>query len=380
MTMQKATGLDLKTLAQARSKPALMYGPLLRKLLAHPTIASKQWIIRQYDHEVQGCTMIKPLVGVKDDGPNDAAVMTPVLGSTRGFALACGLCPHLTERDPREMAKLAVDECLRNLVAVGADPGNVFILDNFCWGNTSKPDQLGSLVLACEGATEAAIAYGAPFISGKDSLNNEYAMGDRTIAIPGTLLISGLAMVDELRLCVTMDLKSSGNLLYVVGVTKDEMGGSHFDLVTGQPITSGRLPRVDLKLAARIHAAVHTAIARETVRACHDLSEGGLAVAAAEMSFAGGLGARIELGRVPAATLALPPPVTLFSESAPRYLVEVSRERAGDFVAAMAGVPHARVGEVTDTGMLECVGPEGDAWLDENVGELKAAWLSAFGS
>jgi len=377
LAIQQATGLDLKTLALARSKPALMFGPLLRKLLAHPTIASKQWIIRQYDHEVQGRTVLKPLVGLKDDGPGDAAVLTPILGSTRAFALACGLCPQFTERDPKEMAKLAVDECVRNLVAVGADPDNTFILDNFCWGNTSKPEQLGSLVMACEGAAEAAVAYGTPFISGKDSLNNEYAVGGKTIAIPGTLLISGLGMVDEVRLCVTMDLKAPGDLLYVVGQTREEMSGSHFDLLTGADITLGNLPRVDLKLARRIHNAVHNAIVHETVRACHDLSEGGLAVAAAEMALAGGLGARIDLGRVPAPVL-LPPHVALFSESAPRYLMEVPRERARDFEALFAGLPHACVGEVTAEPRLHCLGAEKEVWLDEPVEGLKAAWLSAF--
>ncbi|MGD0094410.1 MAG: phosphoribosylformylglycinamidine synthase subunit PurL, partial [Planctomycetota bacterium] len=335
MTMQQATGLDLKTLAQARAKPARMYGPLLRKLLSLPTIASKQWIIRQYDHEVQGRTVVKPLVGLKDDGPSDAAVLTPVLGSTRAFALACGLCPQFTERDPKQMARLAVDECLRNLVAVGADPDNTFILDNFCWGNTAKPEQLGALVLACEGAAEAAVAYGTPFISGKDSLNNEYAAGGKTISIPGTLLISGLGMVDEARLCVTMDLKTPRNLLYVVGLTHEEIAGSHFDLLTNTANALTNLPLLDLKLARRIHGTLHKAMVREMVRACHDMSEGGLAVAAAEMAFAGGLGARLTLSQVPAPGL-LPPHVVLFSESAPRYLVEVPRERAGDFEAAKA--------------------------------------------
>jgi len=378
LAMRQATGLDLRTLASGRSRPALIHGPLLRKLLAHPTIASKQWIVRQYDHEVQGHTVIKPLVGLKDDGPSDAAVLTPLLGSARAFALACGLCPQFTERDPKEMAKLAVDECVRNLVAVGADPGNIFILDNFCWGNTSKPEQLGSLVMACEGAAEAAVAYGTPFISGKDSLNNEYAVGGKTIAIPGTLLISGLGMIDEVRLCVTMDLKAPGNLLYIVGLTRDEMAGSHFDLLTGTSITLGSLPALDLKFARQIHHAVHDAIVRETVRACHDLSEGGLAVALAEMALGGGLGARIELGRVPASEM-LPPHVALFSESAPRYLLEVSRERARDFEAIFAGLPHACIGEVTAEPRLHCLCPEKDVWLDEPVEELKKAWLSAFG-
>jgi phosphoribosylformylglycinamidine synthase len=377
MTMQAATGLDLKTLAKARSQPSLMYGPLLRRMLAHPTIASKQWIIRQYDHEVQGRTAIKPLVGVKEDGPGDAAVLTPVLGSPRGFALACGLCPQFTERDPREMARLAVDECMRNLIAVGANPDNIFILDNFSWGNTSKPDQLGSLVLACEGATEAAIAYGTPFISGKDSLNNEYSVAGKTIAIPGTLLISGMGAIDEVRLCVTMDLKRAGSWLYAVGLTQDELGGSHLNLLSGVDIHAGHLPRVDLNRAGQIFKAVHKAIARETVLACHDLSEGGLAVAASEMAFAGNLGARIEITKVPVPRM-LPPHAVLFSESPSRFLIEVPHDRRQDFEEVFAGLPHACIGEVLQKPVLQCVGPEHELWIDEETEALRAAWQSAF--
>jgi len=377
MSLQAATGLDLRTIAQARSNPSLIYSPLLKKMLAHPTIASKQWIIRQYDHEVQGRTVIKPLVGVHDDGPGDAAVMTPVLGSSRGFALGCGLCPQFTDRDPQEMARLAVDECLRNLVAVGGDPDNAFILDNFSWGNTSKPEQLGSLVLACEGATEAAIAYGTPFISGKDSLNNEYSVGGKTIAIPGTLLISGMAMVDEVRLCVSMDFKKAGNLLYIVGITRDELGCSHLNLVTGAGAFAGAIPAVDLKTGRQIHRAMHKAIVRETVRACHDLSEGGLGVAAAEMAFAGGLGAHIELSRVPVPKT-LAPHVVLFSESATRYLVEVPREQRQDFESIFAGLPHACIGEITPNPFLQCLGPDHEVWIDEPIESLRAAWQTAF--
>ncbi|HEY3325427.1 MAG TPA: phosphoribosylformylglycinamidine synthase subunit PurL [Planctomycetota bacterium] len=383
ISMQQATGLDLRTIAKARSQPALMYGPLLRKMLAHPTIASKQWIVRQYDHEVQGRTAIKPLVGAQDDGPGDAAVLTPVLGSPKAFAVACGLCPQFADRDPKEMARLAVDECMRNLVAVGGDPENTFILDNFAWGNTSKPAQLGSLVLACEGACEAAIAYGIPFISGKDSLNNEYSVygegdsGPRTIAIPGTLLISGIALVENVRRCVTADLKKASNLLYIVGITRDELAGSHLNLLTSTSVHVGNLPTVDLKLGSSLYRAMHKAIERQTVRACHDLSEGGLAVAAAEMAFAGGLGAKIELTKIPVPRT-LSPHAVLFSESPSRFIVEVPPELRADFESIFAGLPHACVGQVTEQPVLQCVGPDRELWIDEPIDALKKEWQSAF--
>ncbi len=375
--IQKALRLDTRLLNNSRLRPCGIFGPLLRKILAHPTIASKQWIIRQYDHEVQGRTVVKPLTGAQNDGPSDAAVLTPVLGSPQGMALANGLCPQFAERDPREMAKLAVDECMRNLVATGGNPANTFILDNFSWGNTSKPEQLGSLALCCEGATEAAIAFGAPFISGKDSLNNEYAAGGKTIAIPGTLLISGMSIVDDVRQCITMDLKEAGNLLFVVGLTKEEMGGSHFNLLTGADILEGTIPHVDLKIAKRIHDAMHRAITHGTVRACHDPSEGGLAVAFAEMAFAGGLGARIELAKIPVPKL-LPPHAVLMSESPARYVVEVRPGVRQEFEAILGGLPHACVGEVTSNATLQCVGTEREFWIDEPIDALKAAWQSAF--
>ncbi len=379
ISLQRATGLNLKGIAKARSKPATMYGPLLRKLLSHPTLASKEWIIRQYDHEVQARTAIKPLVGVNDDGPGDAAVLTPLVGSTRAVAIGCGLCPQFTDRDPKEMARLAVDECLRNLVAVGGDPDNTFILDNFCWGNTSKPEQLGSLVLCCEGATEAAIAYGTPFISGKDSLNNEYSVSsgaldahDRTIAIPGTLLISGMALVEDIRCCTTSDVKKAGNLLYILGQTREELGCSHFNLISGAPTHVGQLPRVDLKLALATFRALHRAIASRLVCACHDLSEGGLAVAAAEMAFAGGLGLRVQIDQVPVPQ-PLPTHVVLFSESPSRFLVEVAHEQQQAFEAALRGVPCACIGEVIVQPRLQCAQGE-ELWIDEAIEDLKRAW------
>src|SRR5262249_55817697 len=181
------------------------------------------------------------------------------------------------------MAAAAVDEAVRNVVAVGADPARVALLDNFCWARVERPEVLGSLVLAAEACRDLALAYRLPFISGKDSLNNEFHAGDRHIVIPPTLLISALGRVPDVRRCVWMDLKAPGNALYLVGATRDEMGGSHYHLVHG--MTGGDVPRVDTAIAPRIFRALHAAITGGLVRACHDLSEGGLAVAAAEMAF-----------------------------------------------------------------------------------------------
>jgi phosphoribosylformylglycinamidine synthase len=353
------------------------------QVLASLNVASKHWVIRQYDHEVQGGSVIKPLVGAQNDGPGDAAVLRPVLDSYRGIAIACGMNPCYGDLDTYGMAASAIDEAVRNCVAVGADPSRIAILDNFCWGNTDRPETLGSLVRAALACHDVAVVLGTPFISGKDSLNNEFRPegSDQTISVPPSLLISALGQVDDVRRCVTMDLKEADNYLYQVGVTREEMGGSQFALV--QSLGGGRVPRVDAEVAQRTFAAVHKAIDAGLVRAVHDMSEGGLAATAAEMAFAGNLGARVFLAQVPhaievdersaaeATRLAEQMPeeelhslcaypaataVLLFSESNTRFLCEVRPEHADAFEQALADVPHALVGEVVDTGKLEIVG------------------------
>jgi phosphoribosylformylglycinamidine synthase len=333
-------------------QPPRDYTEDLLRILGSLNVASKQWVIRQYDHEVQGGSVVKPLVGAANDGPSDAAVLRPVLSSRRGLVVACGMNPCYGDLDTYWMAASGIDEAVRNCVAVGADPARIALLDNFCWGNTDRAETLGSLVRAAIACHDVAVGLGVPFISGKDSLNNEFRpAGQEPISIPPTLLISAIGQVDDVSRCVTMDLKEPGNLLYLVGQTKSELGGSHFALVHG--LTGGQVPRVDADVAKRTFAALHRAIDAGLVRACHDLSEGGLAVAAAEMAFAGGLGAEIVLDRVPCDPDAADAAVRLFSESNTRLLCEVRPVDADAFEGALGGLPHARVGRVTDGRTLD---------------------------
>jgi phosphoribosylformylglycinamidine synthase subunit PurSL len=365
----------------------------LLMLLATPNIASKEWVIRQYDHEVQGGSVIKPLVGAANDGPSDAAVLRPVLSSRRGLAIACGLNPRYGDHDTYHMAACAIDEAVRNCVAVGADPSRIAILDNFCWGYTDRPETLGALVRAALACYDVAVAYGTPFISGKDSLNNEFTFEEggrkQTIRIPHTLLISALGQIDDVSRCVTMDLKSPGNLLYQVGQTKHELAGSHFELVTGAAGDAlGGVPRVDVEMAKRTFAALHQSIHAGHVRACHDLSEGGLAVAVAEMAFAGGCGARVRLAEIPhdgSADDRSPEAdaVLLFSESASRFVIEVPSAKRGPVEALFreAAVPFAHIGEVTETSRLQLAAsphaghePPANWLIDLLLADLKEAW------
>jgi phosphoribosylformylglycinamidine synthase len=344
------------------------FNDVLRTILGSLNVCSKEWIIRQYDHEVQGGSVIKPLVGVRDDGPGDAAVVVPVLGSTLGLAVGCGINPHYGDLDPYRMAAAAIDEAVRNVVAVGADPSHVALLDNFCWGNTDRPEVLGSLVRAAEACRDVALAYMMPFVSGKDSLKNEYTSHGRHIVIPPTLLISALGRVPDVRRCVTMDLKEPGNHLFLVGVTKKEMGGSHYNLACG--LAAGDVPHVDLELAPRVFRALHAAMHRGLIRSCHDLSEGGLATALAEMAFAGGIGA--DVTELRGGTQ--PDEVALFSESTTRFVIETTPANAAAVREVFAGLPLTELGRTVKEPRLRIVGANGEWIVWSNLSELKEAW------
>jgi phosphoribosylformylglycinamidine synthase len=250
------------------------------------------------------------------------------------------------------------------------------LLDNFCWGDPREPDRLAGLVRAAAGCHDAAVAWGAPFISGKDSLNNEYrdAAGQR-VPIPGTLLISALAIVPSLEHVTTIDVKNPGNHLYLVGTTRDELGGSHLRLLDG--LLGGDVPRVDLHAARDIFRGLHAAIGAGQVQACHDLSEGGLGVAAAEMLFAGSYGIELDLRQVPGAEQVQDAAVLLWSESPSRFLVEVADADAAAFEQQMQHLPVARIGRVLAEPELRIYGLEGESLVAESSRDLQAAWQSA---
>ena len=345
---------------------------LLERALADPNVASKETIIRQYDHEVQGRTVGKPFVGPMDIGPADAAVLRPLARSWRGVAVGCGINPWYGEIDPYAMALQAVDEALRNIVAVGADPARTALLDNFCWGNPNLPDRLGGLVRAAQGCHDAAVAFRTPFISGKDSLFNEYRLADgSTHPIPGTLLISAIGLVPDVRGAVSMHLKRPGNAIYLVGTTGDDLGGSLALRLTGQG--GGRAPIVDLGSARRTLSTVHRAMRKGLVQSCHDLSEGGLAVAAAEMAIAGGLGLELDLDRLAVSESGLSDAVRLFAETPTRFLIEVAEVDAAAFEVVLRRLPHARIGRVVAERRLH-VHSASHPLLERDVEGLRAIW------
>jgi phosphoribosylformylglycinamidine synthase subunit PurSL len=317
---------------------------VLREALGHPSIASKEWVVRQYDHEVQGATVVKPYQGPRGHGPGDGTVIKPRLELKQGAAIGCGIAPAMALLDPYAGTACAIDEAIRNVVAAGGNPHRTALLDNFCWGDCRKPDRLGSLVRAAEACHDAALAYGAPFVSGKDSLNNEFRVGDVETPIPPTLLATAIAPVNNTAYCPTTPLKSVGNLLLAVGGTGAEGGGSVAAEVLG--LADSTVPLPDFSTAPGIFDAMHQAIQAGWVEACHDLCEGGLAVAAAEMVLGGELGARIDIARLPGAD-EVPTPARLFSETPTRFLVEVAAEKLENFLAVFRTLPVATIGEVT---------------------------------
>jgi phosphoribosylformylglycinamidine synthase II len=302
----------------------------LLAILAHPNVSSKEDTIRRYDHEILGSTLVRPLVGPDGTGHGDGTVIATPLAA-EGFAIGIGVNPWYGIHDPEAMAAAVVDEAIRNVVAVGADPDRVALLDNFSWGDPRRASTLGDLVAAVQGCCDAAARHRAPFVSGKDSLNNEYIGADgHHHAVPPTLVITAIAHVPDPASCVSADLQREGSALVLVGPTRAEFAGSHLDLVLGAPSVVGPVPQPD-QLAPERYRRLHRAIRDGMVLSCHDLSEGGFAVAISEMCIAGRLGARIDL--LPHDDVA----AALFSESNGRLLVEVDPSNLERFVAAMDG-------------------------------------------
>jgi phosphoribosylformylglycinamidine synthase len=363
------------------SEPSLpekdSYNDDLLAILSSYNVASKEWVIRQYDHEVQGGSVVKPLTGATNDGPSDAAVIQPKFESDKGLAISCGMNPLYGDIDPYWMALAGIDEAVRNLISVGGRVDRIALLDNFCWGDCTKPETLGPLVRAAQACYDGAMAFDAPFISGKDSLNNEFACEDGTqISIPATLLISAISIVDDINKCVTMDAKAASNLLFVVGETKNELGGSHYYKIAGH--IGANVPRLDLGTAPKIARKIAAAIAGGLVVSCHDCSEGGLAVALAEMAFAGGLGIRADLRGLPASKDCCRVDAQLFSESTSRYIVEVQPEKYDAFAKLMLNLPFGQIGRVTQDKRLVIQAEDGRAVIDSDIDSLKRAWQKPF--
>ncbi|NLV41441.1 MAG: phosphoribosylformylglycinamidine synthase [Candidatus Hydrogenedentes bacterium] len=348
----------------------------LKQVLGALNVCSKESFVRMYDHEVLGQSVLKQFQGVAHDGPGDAGVIRPVPGSKRGIAVACGIAPKYADLDARSMMACAIDEAVRNLVAVGAPMGRIAGLDNFCWPDPVQSDKtpdgrhkLAQLVEACETLYDLCVAYDIPLISGKDSMKNDYKIGDTKISIPPTVLFTAAAVMDDATRVVSMDAKGAGDYVYVLGDTLDELGGSEWFAVRG--LAGGAAPLVNPLSARKLYERLHRAIAGGLVASCHDCSDGGLAAALAETAFAGGLGMEIDLSGIGASCGA----AALFSESQSRFVVTVRRADAEAFEEALAGSPVHPVGCVTAEPVLSVRCGDGGR-VEADIMELKHAWKS----
>lgn len=368
---------ELRTPRQAEPGPVMKtdFEADTLALLSRPNICSKEYIIRQYDHEVQGSSVVKPLCGKCADGPSDAGVLAPLLGRKEGLVVSNGICARYSDLDAYQMAANAMDEAVRNYVAAGGSLERLGALDNFCWCDpVHSPDnpegrhRLAQLVLSCQGLYDACIAYGVPLISGKDSMKNDYKHGKWRISVPPTLLVSAIGKIEDVSRAMTSDFKNGGDIIYALGETKNELGASEFYSMKGE--LGANVPIVDFKRNFALYKKFELAISKGMVASCHDCSEGGLAIALAECCIAGRLGAEITLD-VHAGKLL--PHQALFSESAGRFVVSVRKKDEKAFLRAMRGAAVSRLGLVASFENLE-VSLRKEKLLSLPVGKMREAW------
>jgi phosphoribosylformylglycinamidine synthase len=352
----------------------------LGRMLARPNVCSKEYVIRQYDHEVQGGSVIKPLVGDQLDGPGDAGVIRPVLGSNMGLVISNGISPKYSDLDTYWMMANCIDEAIRNAVAVGADIRHMAGVDNFCWcdpvQSEKTPDgeyKLAQLVRANQALAHFCMGYGVPCISGKDSMKNDYTDGTTKISIPPTVLFSVMGVIEDIEKCQTSDFKTPDELIYILGLTRSELGGSECFSELG--IRGGQVPQVDLISARKRYLSMFQAIQKGYITSCHDLSDGGLGVAAAEMAIGGRIGAQIDLDRIPSQGTSLSPVELLYSESASRFLVTVRPEHRTRFERCFAGQPLAWIGQTVPGRELSFF-KNGKSLFTNRIDFLTKAWKS----
>jgi phosphoribosylformylglycinamidine synthase len=346
---------------------------------------------RHYDHEVKGLTVVKPWVGVRSDVPAEATVFLARHGSTRGFVLSEGVNPFYSDIDTEAMAAAVVDEAVRRQVCAGARLDRIALLDNFCWPDPVEsegtPDgayKLAQLVRACRGLYETCRAYGTPLISGKDSMKNESTMGGVKISVPPTLLVSAIGQIDDVRDAVTLDFKDPDDVIFLVGATRHETGGSEYfrylgdrdgrDAPTGgcQPWVGNSVPRLDPAETLPLYRALHGAIREGLVSSATVPSRGGLAMALVRSALAGRLGLDVDLGETPDAE-ELGNDVVLFSESCGRFVVTTSPDRAEVFEARFAGLACRRIGKVVPETRL-VVRMDARAIVDIDLADVEAAY------
>ncbi|HPV21878.1 MAG TPA: AIR synthase-related protein, partial [bacterium] len=354
---------------------------VLLDMMGRVNIASKENWVRQYDHEVQGRSAGKPFCGVEHDGPSDAGVLRVSPFKKNAIVVSHGIKPTFSDIDCYWMTASVVDEAVRNAVATGADPDFMSGLDNFCWpdpvyDSDKNPDgkhKLAQLVRSNMALYDFCRYYSIPLISGKDSMKNDYGSGKNKISIPPTLLFTLISKMDDVENMVSMDFKNEGDRIFIIGETKNELGGSEYYIYHGIN-RDGFIPKVDAGKFMRSYKLLKKAIDSKLVKSAHDLSDGGFATALSESAFAGALGAKVDLRKIPRSVDVTRNDTLMFSESNGRIIVSVAPANVERFLEVMKGTDMDEIGEVTSSGFVKMTGLDGSVVVNLSINELKKNW------
>lgn len=349
----------------------------LKELLARLNICSKESTVRSYDHEVLAGSVVKPFTGIENDGPSDAGIIRPLLDSEEGVVVSHGIVSRYSDIDTYHMTACAIDEAIRNHIAVGGDLDVLAGLDNFCWCDPVKsektPDgeyKLAQLVRANKALYDTCVAFGVPLISGKDSMKNDYNLDGKKISIPPTLLFSTIGKINDVKKAVTMDAKNSGDLVYILGITKNELGGSEYFAAKG--FIGNNIPKVDAISAKRLYETLNLAIKKSIINSCHDLSDGGLGVALAETAFSGGLGMELDITNLSNENVTRND-YLLFSESQSRFIVTISPNKKVEFEKIMKSEIISFIGKVTNNDKF-LIKKDKKLIVNTSIKDLKKSW------
>jgi phosphoribosylformylglycinamidine synthase len=379
---------DYRGLREPVLSPPENHKKILLAILSRPNICSKEWIVRQYDHEVQGTSVIKHLVGTERDVPGDAVVLRPRLDFLKGLAVAQAINPTYSRIDAYHMAACTIDETVRRLLAVGGTLEHLGGVDNFCWPNiqyhpVNNPDgklKAAQLVRANWALRNCCLGFGIPLLSGKDSMyvdgNLEGEFGERhKVSGLETLQFTGTSVIEDVQRCVTMDAKVADDFVYILGRTKDELAGSEYYDLFGY--TGLNVPQVLVEEVIPLYRALEQAIQSELVASAHGVYRGGLGVHLALVAMAGEVGLQVDLAKVVSAKVGREDTL-LYSESAGRFIVTVAPEDTMEFEKIFEGLPCACVGQVTKRQTLRIRSFSGRVIMDAGLQQLKSAWKKPF--
>ncbi len=383
------TAPELRGLTEPAISEPQDHGKLLKAMLSRPNFCARNWIALQYDHEVQGGSVVKPLVGRRHDVPSDAAVVRPILGSEKGLAVSQALNPFYSHIDTYHMTAAVMDEAVRRVLSVGGDPSHLGGVDNFCWPNIQydprkNPDgryKAAQLVRSNWALRDYCLAFGIPLLSGKDSMyidgNLQGPFGERrkVSGLP-TLLFTVCSRIADVTKCVTMDAKLPGDTVYVLGLTRNELGGSEYYQMMGH--VGLNVPRVQVEEVWPLYLALHRAIQEGWVASCHAVTRGGIGPHLALVAMAGELGMAVNLEALPGIN-GLEPSQALYSESCGRLIVTVAPENRTRFEACFSGLAASAIGILTPSPLFEVKGFRGETLIRENVSDLKHIWKHPFG-